>query len=105
MDENKKRDFGVRGESCADSDRVYRGIGSFMYSWRGVLGNNVIQVSHLWRWIACEFPEFIRGSSTTSSMVALGSPVMAETALPTAGGLGCLGLRQSGAATSMERTQ
>jgi len=47
LDENKKRDFGVRGESCTDSDQVYRGIGSFMSSWRGVLGNNTIQVAHL----------------------------------------------------------
>src|SRR5882672_1883864 len=53
LNKNKKGDFRVRGESCADSDRVYRGIGGFMYSWRGVLGNNAIQVAHLWRWITC----------------------------------------------------
>src|SRR5882672_3687731 len=51
LNENKKRDFRVRGESCADSDRVYRGIRGFMYIWRGVLGNNTIQVAHRWRWI------------------------------------------------------
>src|SRR5882672_12118740 len=53
LNKNKKGDFQVRGESCADSDQVYRGIGGFMYSWRGVLGNNAIQVAHLWRRIAC----------------------------------------------------
>src|SRR5882672_11041838 len=56
LNENKKGDFRVRSESCADSDRVYRGIWGFMYSWRGVLGNNAIQVAHWWRRIAC-WPE------------------------------------------------
>src|SRR5882672_10684843 len=57
LNEDKKGDFRVRGESCADSDQVYRGIGSFMYSWRGVLGNNAIQVAHLWRRIMFQFPK------------------------------------------------
>jgi len=52
---DKKRDLWVWGESGTDSDQVYKGVRCSIYSGRGVLGNHMIQVAHMWRWIACQF--------------------------------------------------
>jgi len=48
LDKNKKETSECEVRAAADSGRVYRWIGSFMYTWRGVLGNDAIQVAHLW---------------------------------------------------------